>query len=106
MRKSNDYEVSYTGNAWGKLVVYGYNLTATVVGGEGWEVRHKLDSTVRNDTGKINSSPTTLMSPIVTLPKNIQYTIPIPFTDDDNDVIRCRWASWMKGECDGNILCV
>ena len=43
------------------------------------------------------------MSPIITLPRNTQYTLPIPATDDDNDYIKCRWASWMKNECEGSI---
>lgn len=41
------------------------------------------------------------MSPIITLPRNTQYTLPIPATDDDNDYIKCRWSSWMKNECEG-----
>ena len=97
--------MSYTGTAWGALVVYGYNSSASVhsLGGS-WEVRHKLDATVRNDTGKINSSPVTLMAPIVQLPTGIQYTINIPSTDPDNDFINCRWALSVNGECAGIIL--
>jgi hypothetical protein len=92
--------MSYTGNAWGALVVYGYNSTVKTNIGY-WEVRHKLDATVRNDTGQINSSPVTLMSPIVHLPTGIQYTINIPSTDPDNDIVNCRWAIWGNGECAG-----
>jgi hypothetical protein len=88
------------GSAWGALVVYGY--TPLAHGGGYWELRHKLDATVRNDTGQINSSPVTLMSPIVQLPDGIQYTINIPSTDPDNDIVNCRWAIWENGECFGN----
>jgi len=90
------------GSAWGALVVYGYNNTAARSGGGYWEVRHKLDATVRNDTGQINSSPVTLMSPIVQLPNGIQYTINVPSTDPDNDVVNCRWAVQANGECYGD----
>ena len=97
--------MSYAGTAWGALVEYGYNSSASapLLGGS-WEVRHKLDATVRNDTGKINSSPVTLMAPIVQLPAGLKYTINIPSTDADNDFINCRWAIWDNGECAGKIL--
>ena len=79
----------------------GYNNTAFSTSGATWEVRHKLDSIVRSDLNKINSSPVTLMSPIIELPAEIQYVINIPSTDPDGDVIKCRWASWDKKECAG-----
>ena len=64
-------------------------------------MRHKIDSTVRNDTNTINSSPVTLMAPIIQLPEGIQYTINIPSTDPDNDYVTCRWSVWSNGECAG-----
>jgi len=101
---TSNYQLSYSGSAWGALAAYGYNNTAAATAGGYWEVRHKLDATVRNDTGTINTSPVTLMAPIVQLPTGIQYTISIPSTDADNDYVNCRWAIQANGECYGKFF--
>jgi hypothetical protein len=86
-----DFEASFIGSAW----------IALVVGGSGdWEVRLKLDTTNRKDTGVINTTPISTIPPIVTVRKGIKSTIPITWADPDStDVIRCRWAEDKLGEC-------
>ena len=61
---------SYTDCCWITLVQAG--------GSAGWEIRVKGDLTPRPDNGKINSSPTTTMSPVVRLRRDATHTITIP----------------------------
>lgn len=68
-------------------------------GGGSWQVNFLLDLNKRNDTGKINSSPITTMSPIVRLNQACNSSIRIPVEDADKDLIKCRWA--ISGECGG-----
>lgn len=102
MTRTDNLQLSFTDSPWDRLANYGYNSTK-INGTQGWELRHKVDTNQRPDTGRINSSPTTsLINPVLVLPKNIKYTFKIPIADDDNDYLRCRWSSWMKSECNGN----
>ncbi|XP_015762912.1 PREDICTED: uncharacterized protein LOC107341958 [Acropora digitifera] len=59
-----------------------------------------VNLTVRDDTGRMNTSPVTTMTPIVRLKFGCNHTIFIPVTDADNDEVRCRWATGY-GECGG-----
>ena len=43
-----------------------------------WEVRVRVDLTTRADTGRINTSPTSAISPIVRLQYGCSHTIVIP----------------------------
>ena len=47
-------------------------------GGGSWEVRVKGNLTQREDTGRINSSPVSAISPIVRLQHGCNHTIEIP----------------------------
>ena len=47
-------------------------------GRAGWEIRVKGDLTPRPDNGKINTSPTTTMSPVVRLRHGATHNITIP----------------------------
>ena len=49
-----------------------------VQGGGSWEIRVKGDLTPRPDNGKINTSPTTTMSPVVRLRHGATHNITIP----------------------------
>ena len=60
----------YTGAAWIDELVIG--------GGTGWEVRVKGNFSPRADNGRINTSPTTAISPIVRLRHGVTHTISIP----------------------------
>ncbi|KAL9963573.1 hypothetical protein ACROYT_G027096 [Oculina patagonica] len=88
------FQVSYQGGDWISLV---YNSYAS------WELRMYVNLTVRNDTGRLNTSPVTTMTPIVRLKWGCNHTINIPVTDADNDEVRCRWASGssVSSECGG-----
>ena len=56
----------------------------------------------RPDNGRVNTPPTTTITPIVRLQLNTPYNIMIPHEDADLDIVRCRWAE--GGECGG--VCV
>ena len=58
----------FTGNAWISLFQ----------GGGRWEIRVKGDLSPRADNGRINSSPTTAVSPIVRLRHGITHIITLP----------------------------
>ncbi|XP_015760399.1 PREDICTED: uncharacterized protein LOC107339598 isoform X2 [Acropora digitifera] len=83
------YQVSYEGYNWISLVHES---------GASWQLRMYVNLTVRDDTGRMNTSPVTTMTPIVRLKFGCNHTIFIPVTDADNDEVRCRWATGY-GEC-------
>ena len=58
----------YTGTAWITLVQ----------GGGNWEIRVKGNLAPRPDNGRINSSPTTAVFPVVRLHHGATHTITIP----------------------------
>ena len=69
-----------------------------------WSILTSFSMTRRNDTGRINSTPRAITSPVIRLQENCNYKIRIPVTDPDNDIVRCRWAVGFAecGEiCDG-----
>jgi hypothetical protein len=90
----NYYEASYQSFAWMRL---------NGGGTEGaMEVRIRLDSRVRQDTGVINTTPITTMPPIIKFRSGIKVTIPLTWADmDQSDDVRCRWADLTLGECGG-----
>jgi len=54
-------------------------ISTLVVGADSsWEVRVKGNLTTRADTGSVNSSPISTMSPIVRLQQGCSHTIRIP----------------------------
>lgn len=88
VEKTMNYQVRYHGGDWGELQVYGYNRTYPDAL---WEVRHKIDSRVRNDTQRVNSAPINLMTPLITLPKDIIYILQIATLDYDGDIVKCSY---------------
>ncbi|XP_071124630.1 integrin beta-like protein C [Mytilus edulis] len=78
----NLYHFGFTGCCWITLVE----------GGSSWVMRTTADLNKRKDTGKINSSPISAMQPIVRFNYGCDYTLKIPVSDDDGDVVRCRWS--------------
>ncbi|XP_052062244.1 integrin beta-like protein C isoform X2 [Mytilus californianus] len=73
-----------------------------VEGGSSWKMRTIADLTIRNDTGKINSSPISAMQPIIRFSYGCDYTLKIPVSDDDGDVVKCRWSTKTPNdECGG-----
>ena len=57
-----------------------------------WNVSTTFSLAKRTDTGKINSSPRILPTPPLYLQQGCSYTISLPVSDPDNDIVRCRWA--------------
>ena len=64
-----------------------------------WNISTTFSTVIRNDTGKVNSSPYVVISPVVRLQQDCNYTIPLAVSDSDGDIIRCRWA--VDKECAG-----
>ena len=56
----------------------GGNWISLVIGGGGWEVRVKVNLTRRMDTGEINTSPISAITPIIRLQHGCNHTIKIP----------------------------
>lgn len=45
-----------------------------------WELRAKIDLTLRSDTGRINSSPNSVITPVMKIQHGCEHTILIPGT--------------------------
>jgi hypothetical protein len=85
MITSTSFTAMWTSTAW----VSGVN---NINGTSSWYMVVMFDLSQRADTGKINSSPVTSMVPYVILSSSCanNISVPIPVTDADGDVIRCR----------------
>lgn len=101
---SYDFELNVTTSentnsityALGAQVVLAYqnaNWIALVAGLQSWSLATYINLAVRTDNGRINSSPTTSMTPLVIVPVNTRQILRIPMMDIDNDIIKCRWAN-------------
>ena len=64
-----------------------------------WNISTTFSVIPREDTGRINSSPRAITSPVIRLQQGCNHTITLAVTDPDNDIIRCRWA--VGRECGG-----
>lgn len=64
-----------------------------------WNISTTFSLAVRNDTGRINSSPRAITTPVIRLQEGCNHTIRIPTSDPDADTVRCRWA--VGQECGG-----
>ena len=79
--------IGFTGNAW----ISPFNSR--------WNISTTFSLIVRNDTGRINSSPRAITTPVIRLQEGCNHTISLAVTDPDDDLIRCRWA--VGRECSG-----
>ena len=77
---SDEVTIGFTGNAW----ISPFNS---------WSLLTRLRLTIRNDTGKINSTPRAITAPVVRLQEGCNHTIPLAVSDPDSDTVRCRWAN-------------
>ena len=68
-----------------------------------WNLSTTFSTLPRTDTGVINSTPRAITSPLIRVQEGCNYTITIPVTDPDNDIVKCRWAesSECADFCDG-----
>ncbi|XP_045205733.2 CUB and sushi domain-containing protein 3-like [Mercenaria mercenaria] len=87
---STQFSFSFSSCCW---------ISTLVVGKDGnWNVQASVDLSVRSDTGRINSSPTVEMTPVLNLQHGCSYTVKLPVGDVDGDIVRCRWATGLT-EC-------
>ncbi|XP_052078408.1 adhesion G protein-coupled receptor B3-like isoform X2 [Mytilus californianus] len=84
------YQFRYSGSAWIDIIG----------GGSAWSLLSTVNISKRQDTGKINSPPTSSVPPFIQLKQGCFYVLTIPVEDGDNDIIGCRWASG-SSECGG-----
>ncbi|KAK3597236.1 hypothetical protein CHS0354_004990 [Potamilus streckersoni] len=68
-----------------------------------WSLQARANVTRRSDTGKLNSSPRTSVSPIVRIAHGCYATINLLASDPDGDLVRCRWSIG-SNECGGICL--
>ena len=66
-----------------------------------WDIFTYIDLSVRQDTGKINSSPQARFFPVIQIQQGCNSTIAIAPYDPDGDVVRCRWGNKTTKECSG-----
>ncbi|XP_053390686.1 uncharacterized protein LOC128553528 [Mercenaria mercenaria] len=78
----------------------GGNWIALLQGGGSWSLRATVDLSMRSDNGKINTSPTVEMPPVVNWQTGCSYNLTLPVADVDGDVVKCRWAKETE-ECGG-----
>ena len=79
--------IGFSGNAWISPFSSRWNLPTT------------FNLTRRNDTGRINSTPRAITSPVIRLQERCNHTISLAVSDPDGDTVRCRWA--LGTECGG-----
>ena len=72
--------IGFTGNAWIAPISSNWNISTT------------FSLTVRNDTGRINSTPRAITAPVIRLQAGCNHTIALAVSDPDDDIVRCRWA--------------
>ena len=78
--------IGYTGRDWIAPFSASWNISTTF-------------SLVRNDTGRINSTPRAITAPVIRLREGCNHTLTLAVSDPDGDMVRCRWA--MGSECAG-----
>lgn len=89
--KNRQIKVSFFGSFWIDLVTGGSTAY--------WEIKTSFSTFARSDTNKINSSPKTLIAPVIRVRSDMAQSILIPTIDSDNDEVRCRWSDPTKNEC-------
>ncbi|XP_044165774.1 uncharacterized protein LOC114963363 [Acropora millepora] len=83
---SKEWVVSYQGCCW---------ISSLVKYPDGnWLVTTTINLTRRSDTGRINSSPVSKSPAIIRFKEGCLQSFRIPVEDPDDDVVRCRWATY------------
>ena len=78
--------IGFTGNAWIAPFSGRWNISTT------------FTTLIRNDTGRINSSPRAITAPVLRIQHGCNSTIRVPVNDPDGDIIRCRLAAGRECE--------
>ncbi|XP_076071887.1 uncharacterized protein LOC143043490 isoform X1 [Mytilus galloprovincialis] len=84
----NIFQLGYSSCCWISTLVVGRDSS--------WILLVTANLSIRNDTGKINTSPISAMQPIVRFKYGCSYSLTIPVQDDDGDIVKCRWANSMN----------
>lgn len=81
-------------NAWFVISFTDFSFAQVAIAGNGvWFVTSRIDLTARPD-GKINTSPSTQILPVIRRIVNTTHTFTIPMLDNDRtDILRCRWST-------------
>ena len=68
-----------------------------------WNVSTTFSLMIRNDTGRINSTPRSITSPVIRLQEGCNHSIILAVSDPDGDIVRCRWGQGREcaGICGG-----
>ena len=90
--KNKTIEISFKGNFWIELVSLKTNRHNAY-----WELRAKYNTSLRSDTYRMNSSPITLIPPVIKIQRGKIHDIKIPTADLDDDLVKCRWSKF--NEC-------
>ena len=66
-----------------------------------WTIKTSFDTFIRVDMNEINSSPKVFYPPIFKIKTKQIDRIEFSVIDDNNDLIKCRWANIFNDECSG-----
>ena len=83
---------SYTFNETSNITIAFTNGNWISPFNSGWSILTIFSMARRSDTGRINSTPRPITTPLLRLQANCNHKIRIPVTDPDNDTVRCRWG--------------
>ncbi|XP_022079081.1 uncharacterized protein LOC110973022 [Acanthaster planci] len=93
-------EISYTECCWIPGIV---NNGRDIGNGKGWNLASTININ-HKDGVSINSPPQGKTFAKYSIMSGCTYSIHIPHDDANNDIVKCRWTSRRKGECNPNAL--
>ena len=77
----------------GNVVAIGFTGNAWIAPFSGrWNISTTFSLAIRNDTGRINSTPRAITAPVIRLLEGCNHTLNLAVSDPDGDIVRCRWA--------------
>ncbi len=77
----------------GAIITIGFTGSAWIAPFSGsWNISTTFSLTIRNDTGRINSTPRAITAPVIRLLEGCNHTLTLAVSDPDGDNVRCRWA--------------
>lgn len=80
--------------AWFIISFTDFSFAQVAIAGNGiWFLTSRIDLNVRPD-GKINTSPSTQILPVIRRTVNTTHIFTLPMLDNDRtDILRCRWST-------------
>ena len=91
------YDFSFVAGRTVAIGFTGSNWIAPI--SSNWNISTTFSLMIRNDTGRINSTPRAITAPVIRLQAGCNHTIALAVSDPDDDIVRCRWA--VGRECAG-----